>query len=279
MNIPTALADSYLFRGKLMHSRKDAARHHFAYDVFMLLIDLDALPRLDSSLPLFGHNRRAAVRIDDRDHLPNPNNGTLGMKAMVESHLATAGVDLGPAGRVFLLTNPRLFGYGFNPISVYYAYDSEGCFVGGLAEVSNTHREQHPYVLTDQNRMPNRRAEEDRHQMRRYTADKAFYVSPFIGMNATYELSLTPISEKMIVHIDQYWGEKDAAGQIPKQFEARLWGEVTPLSAAVLRGALWRYPLMTAKVMAAIHWEGFRTMAKGAPYLSWKRYKRQAAQD
>lgn len=254
--------NSFLFEGRLMHSRRDDVRHHFVYSVFMLLLDLDDLPVLDRSLPGFGHGRRALVSIHDGDHLPHPTSGAGGLKAMVLARLAAQGIDAGPGAKVYMLTNPRIFGYVFNPITVYYVCDANGAMVAALAEVNNTFGDQHPYVLGEHNRLPPQRAEERRFGMRRYAAEKVFYVSPWIPMDARYELALTPVGgagERLIVHIDEY-----REGQ--KFFEARLWGDTRPLTARALRGALLRYPFMTLKVIGAIMWEGIKIHLKGGPF-------------
>jgi hypothetical protein len=260
--------NSYIFKGKVMHARRDTTHgvyHKFVYAVFMLLLDLDDLPALDRSLPLFGHNRRALVSLHDCDHLPHPDDptraGGFSLKESARARLAAAGTEIGPSGKVYLLTNPRIFGYTFNPLSVYYLYDGAGCLAGGLAEVSNTFGDMHPYVMNQP--LAEQNAEERRYDMRRYAADKVLYVSPWIPMDARYELSWTPIREQIIVHIDEFRGEE-------RFFQARLWGRLSPLTARGLRGVLWRYPLMTFKVTAAIHYEGVRTHLKGAPFLRRK---------
>lgn len=260
---------SYLFRGRLMHSRRGAVRHQFVYPVFMLLLDLDDLPALDRNLPLFTHNRRGVVSVYDSDHLPGPA-GAGSLKQMALARLAAGGVEPGQGAKVYMLTNPRIFGYTFNPLTLYYCADAAGGMVGALAEVSNTFGDQHPYVMSPANELPACNAEEKRYGMRRFAAEKVFYVSPWIPMDARYEISLTPVRQRMIIHIDEYQGSE-------RFFQARLWGETLPLTAAALRGALLRYPFMTLRVAAAIHWEGLRTHLKGAPFvLKGRAYQRHA---
>jgi DUF1365 family protein len=259
---------SYLFRGKLMHARRDRVHHTFVYSVYMLLLDLDDLPQLDRELPLFAHNRRGAVALYDADHLPHPDGSTAGMKAMALARLAAAGVDPGEGGKIYMLTNPRIAGYTFNPLTIYYCCDASGQMIGALAEVSNTFGDQHPYVMSRANEIPTANAEERRYCMRRFAADKVFFVSPWIPMDARYEISLSPIGSHMIVHIDEFRkaAEADSEGA-ERFFQARLWGDIQPLTAKALRGALIRYPFLTFKIVAAIHWEGIVTHLKGARFV------------
>lgn len=258
--------NSFLFQGKLMHSRRAEVNHHFVYSVFMVLLDLDDLPFMDAHIPGFGYNRRALTAIYDQDHLPDPEGKRVPLKQMVIAHYAQAGIELGENPKIYMLTNPRMFGYVFNPITVYYAYRPSGEFVGILAEVNNTHGEQHPYVMHPGTEIPLKRAEESQFNMRRYFAPKVFYVSPFIPQNAAYEMSITPVGEKMIVHLDEYWDDK-------RQFQARLWGTLRPLTKDSLRGAILRYPLMTLKVIGAIHWEGLKLLRKKVPYRPWRGWR------
>jgi len=125
--------------------------------------------------------------------------------------------------------------------------------------------------LSDANAIPLEKAEERKFDMRRYTADKVFYVSPWISMDARYEMSLSPVGETMIVHIDESLGED-------RFFQARLWGKTYPLTRASLRKMLWRYPLMTFKVTAAIHWQGIKIHLKGATFTRKKNAYRSQPQ-
>src|SRR3954468_4043913 len=109
---------SALYRGRVMHQRLKPRRHRLAYRVFTMLLDLEELPRLGRSLRLFSHNRWNLFSFHDRDH----GDGTGALRAYVESQLAAAGIDLG-GGPIRLLAMPRLLGYAFNPLSVYFCHD------------------------------------------------------------------------------------------------------------------------------------------------------------
>lgn len=253
-----------------MHSRRADTTHYFVYGVYMLALDLDDLPRFNADMPGFGYNRRALVSIHDRDHLPDVHGKRVPLREMVLSHMEKAGIALGDAPKLYMVTNPRIAGYCFNPLTVYYAYRADSPDLAAiLMEVNNTHGEQHPYVMHAGTEIPPKRPEETRLNMRRYSAQKAFFVSPFIPMDATYELSATAVNGEggtLIVHLDEFWDGK-------QQFTARLWGETIPLTPAALRGVLLRYPFMTLKVIGAIHWEGLKLLWKRTPYRAWRGWR------
>jgi len=235
---------SAIYAGRVMHQRSRPRRHRLSYAVFTLLLDLDELPELDLTLPLFGHNRPAAVRFDDADH----GDGRLGgLKDWVAGQLAAAGLE-GPDLRVQVLCYPRLFGYVFNPLSVFFCRFGEGPVAAVIYEVCNTFGERHSYVIP---------VVGDGGEIRQSCA-KGFYVSPFVPMDCRYEFRLTPPDETVRIAIEDF----DADGPL---LVAVFSGARQPLTAGSLRRLLLRYPLMTLKVMAAIHWEALRLWAKGLP--------------
>lgn len=234
---------SYLFTGHLLHSRRDAVRNAFTYPVFNLLVDLDDVPTLHHHIPFFGHNRWNVVSLYDQDHLGVVGHG---LKANVLAYLVEQGIDL-TGGKIYLSTNPRILGHVFNPVSFFYCYDAGGELVGVIAEVNNTYGERHPYWLSRACALPSQTTQ----PQHRYWADKQFYVSPFIGPEARYEFTFSPLGRAMSMQIDEY-----QAGQ--KFFQARLWGQCQPLTARALAGALWRYPFMTLQVVALIYWQALK---------------------
>lgn len=134
---------SAIYVGRVTHARHRPRRHRFAYGVFSFLIDLDELPRLDRDCRLFSHNRFNLFSFHDRDH--GPGDGTP-LRDWVAACLAEAGMDLA-GGPVRLLCYPRILGYVFNPITVYYCHDPAGRLGAMLYEVSNTFGESHTYVI------------------------------------------------------------------------------------------------------------------------------------
>ena len=118
-----------------MHARRSPRDNVFRYPVYMALIDLDELPLLDRSLPLFGWNRRAVTSFHDADHID------------IHEVLAANGIDLGAGGSIQVLTNLRVLGYVFNPVSFWWCRRADGSLACIVAEVNNTFGERLPYVL------------------------------------------------------------------------------------------------------------------------------------
>jgi len=238
---------SSLYLGKVMHHRLEPVRHRFVYRVFSLLLDLDRLSELDRRLRLFSVNRANLVSFLERDH--GARDGTP-LRPWVDDRLREHGLD--PAGgRVLLLCFPRLLGYVFNPLSIYYCYDRSGGLAALLYEVKNRCGEQHAYVL------PVAPAEGAGARVRQSCA-KRFYVSPFIAMAARYRFRLAPPGERLSVVIQEEVEHR--AG-----FVATLTAQRRPLTDQALLLAVLRLPLMTIKVIAAIHYEALRLWLKGAP--------------
>ncbi len=243
------LSGSMLYRGSVMHKRMKPFIHELTYSVFSVLLDIDALPQLDRSLRLFGHNRWAPVSLWDRDY--GARDGTP-IRAWIDSVLQQQGMNL-QGGPVRLLTFPRLWGYAFNPLSLYYCHDQAGHLRAVLYEVSNTFGESHGYLIpveTDHDDI------ETIHQ----EAQKVFHVSPFLEMDCRYYFSVTPPGDKLSVLIRQSDGAGDPILMAKHTARGR------PFSDAALVSAILRHPLMTAKVIGGIHWEALRLWLKGARY-------------
>lgn len=242
--------NSRLFHGQLVHRRRLPVEHQFRYPATTFLLDLDELPALDR-LRLFGVNRRALFAFRDEDHVDGRPGST---RDKIAAFLRANGVEI-PGGSIRLLTQCRLFGYVFNPVSFYYAHDDAGQLRAIVAEVNNTFGERLLYVLDDRSRA----ADPEHPGSRRYRARKRLHVSPFVSMDAAYEFSFGAVGERLSVHI----AESEHGVHF---FDAHLGGTSAPLDdRALLRLAL-RSPLLTVKVTAAIHWQALRLWRKGVPF-------------
>lgn len=252
---------SAIYTGDVLHARHRPHAHRLHYRVFSLLLDLDELSFLDRSLSLFGYNRRAVFSFRDTDHGAGEKGG---LKNWVVSHLANAGIDIPEQSlRVEILCYPRIFGYVFNPLTVYFCHDRRGDsqLAAILYEVRNTFHERHTYIIPVTNGAD---------QSIRHSCAKEMYVSPFVPMECTYDFSISPPDENVRVAIN----EKDAEG--PLLF-ASFAGKRRELSDRRLLISLLTYPLMTLKIMGGIHWEALRLWLKGNPIYRHKAANKRVA--
>jgi DUF1365 family protein len=222
-----------------MHRRVAPRQHRFRYRVFSLLVDLDALPALDGRLRLFTWNRPGLFSFYDRDHGDGKD-----LRRWLDGKLAEAGIEA--AGAKSVLCYPRMFGYVFNPLSVWFCHGNDGTLAAIVYEVHNTYGERHAYVLP---------AHASNGHVRQ-TTDKAFYVSPFLSLNCRYRFRIAPPGDDVSIAIQE---EEQGHAVLSASFA----GARKRLSDATLLSALFRYPLMTVKVVAAIHYEAVRLMWKG----------------
>ena len=234
---------SAIYEGAVVHDRLRPKRHRLKYHVYSMLLDIDELPDLARRFWLFGYNSWAPLAFYDRDH--GLANGSP-LRPWVESHLMKAGLPI-DGGPIRLLCYPRVFGYVFNPLSVYFCYNQDGQLRATLYEVCNTFEERHTYVI----------AVHDNHKrVIRQRVPKAMYVSPFIGMDAAYHFRIVPPSDRTIVVIRQ----EDTEGVL---LAASFVGTRQKISGWSLIKVLCRFPLLTVKIMFGIHWEALRLLLKG----------------
>jgi uncharacterized protein len=238
-----------LYFGKVMHARLRPVLHRFSYRVMNLLIDLDRLDEADQQSRLFAVNRAGLVSFHEIDH-GERNGGSLSRYA--RGLAAERGMDLA-GGRILLLCYPRLFGYTFNPLSIYFCYRDSGELALLVYEVRNTFGEIHPYVLP----VGGGHVAGD---VLRQNQTKQFYVSPFIEMGMQYHFRISLPGEKMKVRIL----ETDKVGPV---LAAAFSGRRHVLTSRALLDALLAMPLLTFKVIMAIHWEALRLWLKGVPLV------------
>lgn len=211
--------------------------------MFWLLLDLDEIDALDGRLRLFSHGRFNLFSFHDRDH-GDGSGEALGDQ--VRRHLAEAGLAAG-VSHIRIMTMPRILGYAFNPLTIFLCHGEDERLVAVLYMVNNTFGQRHGYLL------PAGEAEDG---VIRQRADKAFYVSPFLDMDMTYDFALRPPGETMSLSIH---GRRQGEPVIAAAFEGRR----EPLSDRTLARAFLAFPAMTLKVIAGIHFEALRIWLKG----------------
>lgn len=244
-----------IYEGRVVHVRYRPKRHRLSYRVFSLGLDVDRLDELDGTLKLFGHGRRALLSFRPGDH--GPKEGTTGLRPWIEGLLHEIGQPA-PA-RIEVLTYPRLLGYVFNPLTVWFCRDDADTLRAIVYEVHNTFGDRHAYAIPVQG--------EDTGLVMQQ-AEKRFFVSPFIANTGNYRFRVRPPGQDVAVVIRH----ADDDGPL---LDASFSGQRKPLTDRQIISTVLRHPLMTHKVVAGIHWEAARLWLKGIPFLgrpasSWR---------
>lgn len=235
-----------LYVGETWHRRFEPRVHEFRYRVFQLLVDVDRMDEAACGLRLLRVGRFGLFSLHPGDH---GDRSSAPLRGWVEERLAGAGLTC-EAATIRLLAFPRILGFAFNPLSIFFVHDGSGELEAVVYEVNNTFGQTHAYVAP---------AGAGRRQVQR--AEKRFYVSPFYKVEGEYRFDLAPPDERFELRI-----VKAKAGR--PDFVATQEALRVPLSDRALLRLFLGMPLMTLKVVAAIHWEALRLWLKGAPFVA-----------
>ena len=235
--------NSCIYNGTVTHTRFKPIRHNLRYKTFSLLLDLDEVEKLDKKLSIFSHNKFNLFSFYDKDHGDRDGSS---LKTWVLSNLKKFNIYQN-INTIKLLCYPRIFGYVFNPLSIFYCYDNTN-LKAIFYEVKNTFNEQHTYIFKVNN---NEKIDQK--------CKKKFYVSPFMDMETYYNFKLLEPNEKLSVYIKQ----TDTEGTV---LTATQTGDKKELSLKQLILNFIKYPLMTIKIISSIHYEALLLWKKGAIY-------------
>jgi len=242
--------NSRLYTGTVTHLRTRPVRNGFTYGLYYLYVDLAELDELDESLKRFGHNRRALMSVWDIDH--GPRDGSE-LRAWIDATLAKAGVDL-EGGPVRLLTFPRVMGFRFYPVSFWYCFHADGTPRAVLAEVQNTYRDHHNYLLHE--------GGEPITWGDRPEAAKALFVSPFVPLqNAHYQFSFSQPAATLDAAIYDF-----VEGQL--LLTAAISLREQPLDDRSIARAVLRMGPISLRALILIHWQAIRLLAKGVRFYA-----------
>ena len=235
--------NSAVYSGTLMHNRIKPRKHRFTYEVASWLFDLDELDSLDKRLTFFSRNRFNLVSFYDADY----GDGTeTPLRTYIHTLLDKQGIE--NPDSVSLLCYPRILGYVFNSFAVYFCYDASKRVIAVVYEVSNTFGERHSYVIA---------AKDQGNGVIRQWAEKKLHVSPFFETDGcAYQFRVSAPAEQVTLGISLF-------KQGERLFSAVLQGEQRPISDRFIAKQLITLPLMTVKVVAAIHWQALKLWIKG----------------
>lgn len=223
----------------MMHRRLRPTEHRFSYRMYYALFDLDELDELEHRCRLFSHNRLNMFSLRDTTH--GADDGTP-LRTWIEAQLTEAdyGFEL---GRVRLLAFPTVVGHVFNPISVWWCFDTDDTLRAVLHEVRNTFGDKHSYLsAVDPTEL-------------RQAFDKELHVSPFMDLDKRYSFTLTPPGDSVAVRIR----EDDDDGMF---FTASFTGQRAEFTDRELARLFVRYPLITLKSVLSIHWQAVHLWRK-----------------
>ena len=243
------IKNSFIYSGNVVHKRFKPKVHYFKYKVFSLLIDLSEIESMEKNLKIFSFNKFNIISFYNKDHGARDGSS---IKDWVINNLKKNNIDTNDI-KIKLLCYPRIFGYVFNPLSVFYIYDKNLNLISILYEVKNTFGEQHTYIFKTG----------IRHNLLKHMCKKKFHVSPFIEMNCIYFFRILKPGNKISVIIDQ----NDEDGKILYASQDGVKSELTNVN---LVKSYLKHPLMTFKIILAIHFEAFRIWTKGIKFIKKK---------
>lgn len=243
--------NSALYVGRVRHRRLRPVEHKFAYSVYMTLLDLGELDVVFKHRWLWSTHRPAPVRFKRSDHFGDAATAL----DVAARDFCEKNAGFRPTGPVHLLTNLRHFGHVFNPVSFFYLYNATATELQAvIAEVHNTPwHERHLYLLDARHQQP-------ADGLMRFDQEKQFHVSPFMSMQANYRFRVSKPGQQLTVQIDS----DQAEGPL---FESSVTLTRREITGASLAGCLSRFPLMTAKVVGAIHWQALKLWIKRVPIV------------
>jgi hypothetical protein len=243
------MTNSCIYNGNVIHKRFKPKEHFFKYKVFSLFIDLSELEELNKNLKFFSFNKFNLISFHEKDHGERDGSSLLDWVKLNlrNNNISTENI------KIKLLCYPRILGYVFNPLSIFFIYNRDENLISILYEVKNTFGEQHTYVFKV----------ESENKLIQNNCSKKFHVSPFIEMNCNYFFRILNPGENLSVKIDQY----DQEGKI---LFASQDGKRSDLTSKNLMNSYLKHPLMTFKIISAIHFEAFKLWIKGIKFVKKK---------
>ncbi len=236
------IKESCIYTGVVIHKRFKPKKHFFKYKVFSIFLDLNELNFLNKNVRFFSYNKFNLMSFYNKDH--GPRDGTC-LIDWVKVQLKNIGIDEKNL-KIKILCYPRILGYVFNPLSIFFVYNSSSEIISILYEVKNTFGEQHTYIFKI----------DKKSEILKNNCEKKFFVSPFMDLHSEYYFKILNPNKNLSIIIDQ----RDKDGKL---LFASQDGVRSNLNSKNLIFSYLKHPLMTFKIISAIHFEALRLWIKG----------------
>ena len=233
------MVNNWLFEGRVFHERLKPFNHKFVYNLFFLRFPISKLKDLENRFLSF--DKFNLFSFHTKDYLD-------GSDRSLEEKIREVFLkeDLDVSGEIYLQTLPRLLGYGFNPVSFWFAYDKEKKLMAIMSEVNNTFGDRHYYLLQNFS------------EYKKITTKKVFHVSPFFDIKGDYQFSFNPKSVT-INYLDNEAGNTFFTSTFVEDSSREY-------NAKNLLKIFFKYPFMSFMVMVRIHWQALRLFLKKAQF-------------
>ena len=240
-----------ILRAKLFHKRITPSINKFTYNIFYICFNIKDVSNIGSRL--LSYNKFNLFSIYNKDYGPRDGSSLDDwMRSILKKN------NISKVKNIYLMTHPKIFGFGFNPVSFWFCVDDKEKLIAVLAEVNNTFKEHHFYLVK----------KKDLSQIRSndwLTAKKEFHVSPFYNVKGLYKFRFKFSKKNIAAHINYFDNDKTLITSVN--------GKNIALNDVNLLKIIFEIPYMFAKVITLIHWQALKLIIKGNKYIKKPKQK------